>query len=384
MIKACALTDKGIEKVALIELDEIIKVKGVAEERVVIFEPKSEDDLLRFCYKSQSCQRVLLLFDQIVFSDYEDFLKKAEAIIDKLDLKEWLREDSSFRVSCERLGEHDFGSNTAEQEIGGLIIKAAKDKLGFEPAVKLESSELIFYIFVNGERAYLGLDLIGRDLSKRQYRIFSSPGIINANLAYAMVCLSGYKKKERLVDFFCKSGIICIEAALMNSGISISHYNKDFAFKKIRKFERDWDEFFKKADAKNSPEPQDILGLDPILRNIEASKKNAKLAGVDKLIIFSKMDLDWLDTKLNEKSVNVVISRIPCPSKHLAESAVKKTYKELFYQAEFFMKKKGRLCLLAESTTLLKEMIDDKFELASEEELWAGKQIYHFVTIIKK
>ncbi|MFH0870005.1 MAG: THUMP domain-containing protein [archaeon] len=384
MIKACALTDKGIEKVALIELDEMIKAKGKAEERVAIFEAKSEDDLLRFCYKTQSSQRVLILFDQFVFSDYEDFLKKAEAIIGKLDLKGWLREDSSFRVSCERLGEHDFGSSTVEQDVGGFIVERAKKSLGFEPAVKLESPELIFYIFVNEERAYLGMDLVGRDLSKRHYRIFTSPGIINANLTYAMVCLSNYKKKERLVDFFCKSGIICIEAALKNSGISINNYNKDFAFKRIRKFERDWDDFFKKADAKNSQEPQDILGLDPILRNIEASKKNAKLAGVDKLIMFSKMDLDWLDTKLDEKSVDVVISRIPCPSKHLAEGAVKKTYKELFYQAEFFMKKKGRLCLLAENTDLLKGMIDDRFELVSEEDLWAGKQIYHFVTIMKK
>lgn len=384
MIKACALTDKGIEKVALIELDEMIKSKGKVEERVIIFEAKSEDDLLRFCYKDQSCQRVLLLFGNFIFSDYEDFLKKAEAIVDKLDLKEWLREDSSFRVSCERLGEHDFGSSTVEQDVGELMIAKAKKSLGFEPAVKLESPEIIFYAFVNGDRAYLGIDLVGRDLSKRQYRIFTSPGIINANLVYAMVRLSGYRKKERLVDFFCKSGIICIEAALMNSGISTSHYNKDFAFKKIRKLERDWDAFFKKADAKNSTEPQDILGLDPLLRNIEASKKNAKLAGVDKLIMFSKMDLDWLDTKLDEKSVDVVISRIPCPSKHLAEGAVKKTYKELFYQAEFFLKKKGRLCLLAESTDLLKGMIDDKFELVSEEELWAGKQVYHLVTIVKK
>ncbi len=349
MVKALALTDKGIERVALMELSEIIKAKGKAEERTVLFEAKREEDLFKFCYLTQSCQRVLLYLASFDFDDYDDFMKKAEDSLKEIKWKGWFSEDTNFRVECERLGEHDFGSSTAEQDIGGLIISGASKELGFEPKVNLEAPEIIFYVFVNDDKAYIGIDLAGRDLSKRQYRIFTSPGTLNANASYALVRLSGYTKKEKMVDLFSKAGVVCIEAALFNARISASYYNKDFAFRKIKSFSLEWDPFFKKIDEDKLEEKQDIKGYDSSLRNLEAAKKNAKLAGVDKLISFSKMDLDWMDTKLDEKTVDLVVSRVQCPSKNFAEGSAKKIYKELFYQAEFFLKKKGRLCLLSEN-----------------------------------
>jgi len=382
-MKACAIVDKGIEKVCSLELSELIKAKSTSEERVVFFEAK-DDDVLKFCYLTQSSQRVLELFDSFSFKDYDDFLKQSEKIISKIDLKKSLEKDTTFRVACERIGEHDFGSSTAEQDIGEFILKKAKQDIGFEPKVSLESPDLIIYVLVNDDKAYIGIDLVGRDLSKRQYRIFTSPGTVNSNLTYAMIRLSNYSKKERLVDLFCKAGLICIEAALYNSGTSSSFYNKDFAFKKLPNMKREWDDFFKKIDLKRKEDRQEIIGFDPLLRNIEASKKNAKLAGIDKLIMFSKMDLDWTDTKLDEKSVDAVISRIVCPSKNHPESDARKTYKELFYQAEFFLKKKGRLCLLTENTELLRSMIPEGFGITKEEVLFAGKQRYEYLIIEKK
>lgn len=383
MVKALALTDKGIERVALLELSELIKVKGSAEERAVLFDAKSEDDLFKFCYLTQSCQRVLIHMASFDFDDYEDFMKKAEDCLKEIKWKDWFLAETNFRVECERLGEHDFGSSTAEQDVGELIIIGTNKELGFEPKVNLETPDIRIFIFVNENKAYIGVDLVGRDLSKRQYRIFTAPGILNANLSYALVRLSGYKKKEKLVDLFCKSGVLCIEAALYNAGISSSHYNKDFAFKKIKRYSRDWDAFFKKIEDKKCDDKQDIKGYDSLLRNLEASKKNAKLAGVDKLITFSKMDLDWMDTKIDEKTVDIVISRIQCASKNFAEGSAKKIYKELFYQAEFFVKKKGRLCLLSENLNLLKDMMPKEFKLTKEDEIYAGKQRYEYVIIEK-
>jgi 23S rRNA (guanine2445-N2)-methyltransferase / 23S rRNA (guanine2069-N7)-methyltransferase len=382
-MKAFALTDKGIERVALLELDELIKVKGEATERVIEFETKNNDDLFKFCYLTQSTQRVAISLASFDFSDYEDFMKKAEDLLKEISWKEWFFEDTKFRVECERIGDHDFGSNTAEQDIGGLVVVGVNKELGFSPKVDLHEANIRIYVFVNDDKAYIGIDLIGHDLSKRQYRIFTSPGILNANLSYAIMRLSGYKKKEKLVDLFCKSGVICIEAALYNAGISSSYYNKDFAFKKIETFSREWDLFFKKIDDKKNDDKQNIRGFDPLLRNLEASKKNAKLAGVDKLIVFSKLDLDWADTKIDEKTVDIVLSRIQCPSKAFGEGSARKLYKELFYQVEFFVKKRGRLCLISENLNLLKEMIPKEFKLTKEDDIYAGKQRYEYVIIEK-
>lgn len=385
MIKACAITDKGLEKIALMELDEIIKVKGKAEDNVVIFNCESFQDLFKFCYLSQSIERVLLLFAHFEFKEYKDLLSKSEAVLKKNILKEWFDKNISFKVECKRIGKHKFGSQTIDKNFGEKIILKVKKELGFLPKVSMESPDIMIYAFINNNKAYVGIDLIGRDLSKRQYRIFTAPGIINANLSYALVRLSGYSKKQKLVDVFCKAGIVCIEAALYASGLSINYYSKDFAFKKLKPFlKKDWDEFFKKIDSKNKLSKLDVLGLDPLLRNVEASKKNAKLAGVDKIINFSKMDVEWLDTKLDKARVDIIASRIPCPSKHTSESFIRKLYKELFYQAEFVMKKRGKLALLTENVKVLNDMIKPPFKLVKEDYLWAGKQRYEFVMIEKK
>jgi 23S rRNA G2445 N2-methylase RlmL len=200
------------------------------------------------------------------------------------------------------------------------------------------------------------------------------------------VRLSGYnpKKNQKFVDVFCKSGVVCIEAALYAADLSINYYSNDFAFKKLKPFaKKDWEVFFKNIDAKAKLEKIDITGSDPVLRNLEASKKNAKLAGVDKLINFSKIDIEWIDTKKDEKSIDIVASRIACPSKHTREADVRKLYKELFYQLEFVMKRKARLALLTENISLLKEMATKDFQIMKEEELWAGEQKYQFALLEK-
>jgi len=385
MIKACTITDKGLEKIALLELDELIKVKGKVRECVVIFNCKNYDDLFKFCYFAQSVKRVLLLFEDFEFKESHDLLSKSGSAMKKVRLKDWFDKNTCFKVECKRIGEHKFGSQTVEEKLGERIILKVKKELGFIPRVSMETPDTIIYVFINNNKAYVGIDLIGRDLSKRQYRIFSAPGIINANLAYALVRLSNYTPKKEFVDVFCKSGLVCIEAALYASGLSINYYSKDFVFKKLKPFrKKDWEGFFKKLDLKSKPKKLNILGLDPLLRNVEAAKKNSKLAGVDKIISFSKMDVGWLDTKLDKESVNIIASRIPCPSKHASESVMRKLYKELFYQAEFVMKKAGRMVLLTENTSLLKEMITPVFRLVKEDNLWAGKQRYDVMIIDRR
>src|SRR4030043_2405675 len=175
MIRACAITDKGIEKITVLELDEIIKAKGVAEESVVLFECKDYDELFTFCYKAQSIERVLLLLDSFAFKNQEEMLLKTSESLKKIELDKWFDKDKSFRVVCERRGEHAFGSQTIEEELGEIIIRDVKHSLGFLLVVSLERQTTLIYAFINNDKAYLGIDLAGGDLRKGRYRIFSGP-----------------------------------------------------------------------------------------------------------------------------------------------------------------------------------------------------------------
>jgi 23S rRNA G2445 N2-methylase RlmL len=391
-MKALAITDKGLEKIAVLEIDELIGTRGKgksktkASECAVLFECKSPEEIFKFCYMAQSVERVLLLFDSYPFKDLKDLESKFDISLKKIKLKDWFDKSTRFRVSCKRTGKHKFGSHTIEEDLGEKIIIKSEKELGFAPKASMETPDLIFYVFINKNQAYLGVDLIGRDLSKRQYKVFSAPGIINANLGYALARLGGYAPKKKMLDVVCKTGVVCIEAGLYASRHSINYYSKDFLFKKLKPFkEMDWDALFRGIDSKADTKARlDILGVDPTLRNVESANKNAKLAGISKLISFSKMEVEWLDTKLDKASVDLIASRIPCPSKHTPEAGMKKLYKELFYIAEFIMKEKGKIVLLSEHTRLLKSMITPAFKLITEDGLWAGKQRYELVIIEKK
>ena len=197
-IKALAICDKGIEEVVKIELNELIHLKTdmKIDERAVIFSPKSYDDLFKFCYLTQSSERILLLFDKINFKDYEDLIHKLIQSLKKKHsmLKDWFEKDTEFRVECKRVGEHDFTSHVVEKDFGAKVFDELAKVFGVEPKVNLENPNIIIYVFSSDNKAYYGIDLIGRDLSKRQYRIFAHAADINSCIAFSISKLTGYLK----------------------------------------------------------------------------------------------------------------------------------------------------------------------------------------------
>ena len=232
MIKAIAVTDRGVEKVLALEISELVKAKAAVEDSCALFDVKSYEDLFRFTYLTQASDRVAVFFGSFSFEDYDDLLAKSEGVIKKSGLKSFFSEGCSFKVFCDRRGLHGFNSNSVEQELGGFVIEKIKSELGFEPRVELKLADVIVFVFINNDEAYFGIDFAGRDLSKRNYRIFTAPGVVNAKLAFAMARIAGYTKKQKMVDLYSKAGIIAMRAGLRESRTSVNFYSKDFAFKR--------------------------------------------------------------------------------------------------------------------------------------------------------
>ena len=91
------------------------------------------------------------------------------------------------------------------------------------------------------------------------------------------------------------------------------------------------------------------------MQNLKSAEKNAKVAGVNKLIDFSRMDVSWLDTKFSKGEVDIVVSQLPSPSKSFAEERVEKLLKELFYQLEYILSRKGTCVFLTRAPEACKE-----------------------------
>jgi 23S rRNA G2445 N2-methylase RlmL len=359
IMKALAITSKGIEDITALEIKELIKVEGSVKESVVVFEPKKILDLCTLCYKGQSVSRVLFLLESFEFKDKKDLLKKFGS--KKIDYGEWLDKSSKFMVECRRVGKHKFSSQDVEKEIGELMP--------LENKVSLDKPDVVFYAYIFENSFYFGVDFAGFDLSKRQYKVFNHPNDIKGTIAYALVRLSGFNK-DVLLDPFCKTGVIPIEAALFASGFPVNYFNKErFRFLKLKPFlKTDFKKFFEKKVRKSGK----IFGYEGVPFHIVSAKKNAKIAGVD--VEFSNAGVEWIDTHFKKGEVNRIVCYPPVISDKWNKKEILKLYQELFYQANYCLAKEGRIVVVSNDVGLLKEKAERyKFKVFSERKIWLGK-----------
>jgi 23S rRNA G2445 N2-methylase RlmL len=366
-MQAIAITIPGLEFVAEKEINELIKPKITGtEESVVFFRPKDMLDLCVLCYKAQSLERVMLLKDMITFDDKQQIFDAVK----KMDFSDFIKNGLKFKVKCDHIGEHDFNSNEIEENVGANI----------KGDVNLDNPDVIVYVYINKNRCYIGVDFSGFDLSKRQYRIFNLKESLRANVAYSLLRIADYIKKDFLLDPFCGSGVIPIEAALFGSNYPVNYFTKNnLIFLKFDCFRKtDFDKFFEKIDKKiEKKNTLKITGYESMFGYVNASQKNAKIAGINKSINISRVDIDWLDTKIDKAKVDKIVTCPPQPTERNSKQ-IEKLYKELFYQADFVLKKKGRIILVSESEQG-KKMIEKyakefKFKIGKEIKIMQGKK----------
>jgi len=332
-----AIMHKGIEKIAAQEIKELIGAKCVLGETVVRFEIEGLLDLCALCYRAQSVAKVLLLLGQTHAKDEEAIAAYAGT----LDFSTFLTKDKTFRVRCVRVGEHSFDSADIEQGVGGALAEK------YSCTANLDDPDVPVYVYVHQDTCYLGIDFAGVDLSKRQYRIFAPAEQLRATTAYAMLRIAGFSRKISLLDPFCGSGTILIEAALSACDYPLNFHDKDrFAFHRFPPLKKeDITTLFAKLDKRITAPDTRIVGYDSFLKNVKAAQKNAKIAGINKRIDVSKIDVEWLDTKFDKGEVDLILTDPPIMTK-IKEKVMKKVYKEFFYQAEFVLKKEGKIVLV--------------------------------------
>jgi tRNA (guanine10-N2)-dimethyltransferase len=127
------------------------------------------------------------------------------------------RPETSYMVRAENLTDDEIDKRDLETEFG--------EKLGMEEnSVDLENPDEVIKLYVLEDEILLGrlVEDIDRglfDKRKNQKRKFSSPVSLDPVLARVMVNLSEVKPGEHLLDPFCGTGGILIEAGLCGVGV---------------------------------------------------------------------------------------------------------------------------------------------------------------------
>ena len=221
-LELIATSTMGLEAVIARELDALGYEAAVAETGRTLF----RGDYLAICRANlwlRSAGRVLLRLGEFEATDFGQLYDQTYA----LPWEEWIPPDGAFPVNG-RSRKSQLSSVPACQKI---VKKAVVDKLRAAHAVEiLDETGPTFTLEVTmlKDRATLTLDTSGSGLHRRGYRRLVGEAPLRETLAAALLLLSYWKPDRPLVDPFCGTGTIPIEAALIGRNIAPG-LNRQFA-----------------------------------------------------------------------------------------------------------------------------------------------------------
>lgn len=183
-------------------------------------------------------------------------------------------------------------------------------------------------VFIHKDIVTIGLDTTGESLHKRGYRKLKAKAPIAENLAAGLISLTPWRDDRILVDPFCGSGTIPIEAAMMAAGIAPG-MNRSFTAEAWNHIvpKKAWYQAIDEAnDNINMNIETNILGTDIDPEMIKIAKENAALAGVEELIRFETRDVAKLS---HDGNYGFIITNPPYGERLGDEESVRAIYKTL-------------------------------------------------------
>lgn len=312
-MKVLALTFPGLADVLVREIKELTGKNSKETAEGALFETEKLEEIFTVCYRSQSARRVLLVVSEGKFENLsipKEYLAGTISIIGK--------------------------STTKAQELAELL----------KVRITYKNPDKTLYVHTEPEQSWLGIDLTG-DVSKRDYRIFIGSETLSGITAFGALSTAGYEPKHVLLDPFCRAGSIAIEAALHALQLPARYYSKDkMPYAKLHK-DFDFEKFYNEQDKRIKEKPQGtILALSPQFPSIQATRKNAKIAGVVKAIDFSRIETDWLDFKFEKNSVERIITQPIELTTTFPKDKFAKQAALFFERSAAILKKTGKLCLV--------------------------------------
>ncbi|XVV02557.1 TRM11 family SAM-dependent methyltransferase [Actinosynnema sp. CA-248983] len=125
---------------------------------------------------------------------------------------------STVDVSGSFLGRRNFTRYDVEDAVGEPVAAALGVAYHGRRGGRVPpAGGLPWRVMVDGDRAVVGLRVAAKPLHRRGYRRVSRPGALHPPVAAAMVRLAG--SGQRVVDPFCGTGTIAIEAALLGATV---------------------------------------------------------------------------------------------------------------------------------------------------------------------
>ncbi|MBR1855162.1 MAG: class I SAM-dependent RNA methyltransferase [Lachnospiraceae bacterium] len=285
LIAPCHFGMEAVLKREIVDLG--YDVTEVADGRVTFF--GDEEALCRANVFLRTAERILIKIGSFHAEEFEDLFQGTKA----LPWEEYIPINGKFWVTkAASVKSKLFSPSSIQSIMKKAMVERLKGIYHVEQFME-DGERFPIRVFLMKDEVTVGLDSTGESLHKRGYRKLTAKAPIAENLAAGLIMLTPWNGSRILVDPFCGSGTIPIEAAMMAANMAPG-MNRDFTA-------QSWEHIVAKRlwyDAVDEAREQvdlqvdtDIQGYDLDEEMVRISRENAKLAGVDGLIHFQRRDV---------------------------------------------------------------------------------------------
>jgi putative N6-adenine-specific DNA methylase len=193
----------------------------------------------------------------------------------------WFTPEKTLRVDTSAIRSPMKSLQFCNLLVKDSICDRLRERQGARPSIDTVRPDVRVHSFLSADSATLYLDTSGESLFKRGWRFDKAEAPIRENLAAGLLALSNWQPHQPLLDPFCGSGTILIEAAWIALNIAPG-INRPFAFERLSVHEAPaWQALRRQAsEAILSELPAPIMGSDRSLQAIEAARANMHRAGL--------------------------------------------------------------------------------------------------------
>ena len=302
LVAPCHMGLEAVLKREIIDLG--YDITEVADGRVTF--AGDADAVVRANIGLRTAERVLIKIGSFHAESYEELFQGTKA----LPLEEFIPVDGKFWVTKASTVKSKVFSPS---DIQRVMKKAMVDRMSqaYHTTVFEENGlEFPIRVFLYKDEVTVTLDSTGMSLHKRGYRRLESQAPIAENLAAALIMLTPWRKDRILIDPFCGSGTIPIEAAMIAANIAPGmnrHFNAE-AWTHLITPQNGSDVREEAMEDIDLNIETDIQGYDIDSSVIEIARINAEKAGVGDLIHFQARDVAKLS---HRKKYGFVITNPP-------------------------------------------------------------------------
>jgi putative N6-adenine-specific DNA methylase len=320
-IKLIATAAMGLESVVASEVKDLGYEVQVDNGKVIFDAPISA--IPRCNLWLRTADRIKVVVGEFKATTFDELFEGTKA----LPWENYISEDGQFPVSGKSVKSTLHSVPDCQKIVKKSIAERLKLKYGM--ASKMPETGAMYKIEVSllKDVALLTIDTSGIGLHKRGYRVGQGEAPLKETMAAALILLTNWRPEYPLIDPFCGSGTIPIEAALIGQNIAPG-FNREFDsenWKFIRS--KYWDEAFQEAeDLAKYDVKLTIFGSDIDHRMVNIAKENSMEAGLGELITWKQMQVR--DLSIREEN-GYIIGNPPYGQRLGDRETVTKIYEDL-------------------------------------------------------